>query len=204
MNEKLMINPGETLIQIDEKVYKISDPHADLLGMYGRKERVEMRMITLARKYGTDFNGFDEVINCLKCRYSDITPIAIESARTRRTICIEGGDMPCFYDGNVDIVAVYKSANNDSNFMAKIKPCTIADAFHRALMEQGYLDSFLLEGVEPGAFHYIREFVPGGELEASAFKEYALLLDAASRSEHSEDSNKGGVLGLEMLRKLLG
>src|SRR3989344_3887055 len=175
MDANLRTKDGETLIQIESRVYSLPFNAQDLLARYKDDRKVMQKTMELARQYGTPFFGFDEGINCCECPYGSV-PSKILAGED--VVHHNGGpDGQCSYDGNTDQVYLFKgqkqwSSRERPKFMAKDRACTVKDAFYRTLQEQGCLDEFLLEGVEPGQFHSIKEFKFGGKLERQAVRQY--------------------------------
>jgi len=177
MDKRLKIKKGEALIQIDGNVYKIPR-NLNLVEKYKNNSNVMERTRELAREYGTNFINFHEGINCIECNHTNLFSVA---AQEGSAIHNGGGPGPCSYEENTEEVNVFNRKEKglfgkNYIFMAKDLPCTIKDAYRRALMEKGYLDEFLIEGVVPREFPPISEFEIGGELEKTASREYALCI----------------------------
>lgn len=171
-NNPLFIRKGEALLQIDGRVYKLPKG-VDSPKKYQDNEEVRTRTIQLAREYGTIFEGFRQKINCLECRYTGI----FAEVEKRNEVMIFNGPGPCNYPGRKDIalIGLFTNDKRKAAFLAKESPCTVRDAHFRTLVEQGYLDKYLLKGIEPGNFPSIRDFEPEGELEKKASQEYLAM-----------------------------
>ena len=130
------------------------------------------RTVELAKEYGTYFYGFDDGIRCWECTNTRLYEIALKE---NKAIHFKGPDKNCYYEGKIDRVEVFKRIENGkqaSAFMAKDYPCTVKDAFYRALMEKWKLSRFLIANVEPRNFHSIRDFKAVSTLEKQTSEKY--------------------------------
>ena len=175
---KLYIKFGERLIYIDENIYRIPK-NISLIEKFGRDKNVAERTRELAREYGTEFHSFFDGLRCIDCSYIDWASMA---ARGGVTIIRGPASNLCKYKGNTDKIGVFSKRSFlflRKRIMATNEPCTISDAFHRALMEQGHLDQFLLENVTPQEFYSIKEIEQNPMLEEQAVEQYRMLRKAA-------------------------
>ncbi|MBW3023327.1 hypothetical protein KY308_04450 [Candidatus Woesearchaeota archaeon] len=166
-----LINPGEELLNIDTKVYRIPK-QVDLTVNHGRDKEVAKRTRELAKQYGTNFHSFFDGIRCTECNHLDWKAIASSGGGI-----IEEGPASgfCRYEGNTDRMVIFTKRKFfflKESIIAKTRQCTVRDAFYRALMEQGHLDKFLIKDTIWQEFYPIGEIERNSVLERKAVDQY--------------------------------
>ena len=177
--DPMLLNEGETLLQIGKKVFKIPE------GINFERDwqydlRVCAQVKRIAARLGAYFHGFKEgkvIQECLDCGYSLLTPAGNEGYKLFHR------DSRCNYPGCIDKIAVFYdneigTRKEDSAFMAKEDTCVLEEVFLATLMLQGHLKKYLLKGAEPRVFPRLRKVEKSKVLLTRCIQEYRKMARA--------------------------
>lgn len=165
--DRLYIEEGEALLQVDGSVYKLP-AGASLSGMPDIGPDTAQMAVRRLWEYASGSPPPERENWCKSCHHKIRQRLKGDGA---------GRGNSCHYAGDTDFVMVYRGARSlfqpfGRKFMAKQPPCSLSDALHRALVGACHLDEYLLQDVEPASFHVITSISPGSPLEDHEVERY--------------------------------